>query len=77
MNFSEEKGKGCMKVNVKNLRELRKEKGATQEIIAKETGLSIKTIYRYERARVKRPEPKTIERLADYYGVVLEVDDIE
>lgn len=70
-----------MNVNDKKLMELRKEKGVIQSIVAGETGLSIKTIYRYEHAKVKRCELKTIEKLADYYGVdtsyILEKDTRE
>ena len=51
------------------LKSLRKEKGETQEETAKVTGLSVKTIYRYEHALVKRCDVKTIEKLADCYDV--------
>lgn len=70
-----------MNVNVKRLKELRKEKGVIQSVVAIEAGLSIKTIYRYEHARVKRCELKTINKLAKYYGVdssyILERDLVE
>jgi len=78
--FPKEKGTGCMSVNAKRLRELRKKKGVKQEVVAMETGLSIKTIYRYESAKVKRPDKKTLKKLADYYGVdlsyILETNEV-
>ena len=58
-----------MDINSIRLKELRKEKGVTQSVVADEAGLSIKTIYRYEKDRVKRCELETIKKLADYYGV--------
>lgn len=58
-----------MVINSKKLYELRKEKGVKQSDAASGAGVSIKTIYRHEHSKVKRYEPKTIEKLADYYGV--------
>ena len=58
-----------MGVNVEKLKKLRKEKGVIQSVAASGSGLCIKTIYRYEHDRVKRYEMKTIDKLAEYYGV--------
>lgn len=51
------------------LRKMRKERGETQAEVAKKAGICIKTIYRYERERVKAYNEVTIEKFANYYGV--------
>lgn len=51
------------------IRKIRKERGETQAEVAKKAGMCEKTIYRYERERVKAYNDKTIEKFANYYGV--------
>ena len=56
-------------VNAEKLKELRMERGETKKVAAKGAGVSSRTLYSYERGRVKRPDKKTVQKLADYYGV--------
>lgn len=51
---------------------MRKERGLTQSEVAKRIGISVKTLYRYERGKVKRCERETIEKIARFYEVKVE-----
>lgn len=54
------------------LNEIRKRKGLSQEMLAEQSGISLRTIQRIERSEVN-PQPYTLRKLAD----TLEVDSIE
>lgn len=48
---------------------LRVDRGLTVDHVARETGVSHKTIKRYETADTDRPSGDALERLARFYGV--------
>ncbi len=56
----------------KNLRELRLDRGLTQEIVAKAINVSQNTVCGWEKG-VREPDYDTLVRLANYFGVSLEV----
>lgn len=53
------------------LRTLRKGRKLTQEDIAKELGISLKSYCRYERGE-RLPDADVLVRIADFYGVTLD-----
>ncbi len=52
------------------MRRLRESSGMTREEVSERTSINEATIYRLERARVKRPQKRTLAALLDLYGVV-------
>ena len=53
------------------LKELRKEKGLTQQDISREFNLGMSTVASYELSR-REPDLKTLIRFADFYNVSLD-----
>ena len=53
-------------------KELRKKKGVTQKDCAEQTGVSIRTLNRYENGKVEG-DHKVVSILADYYGVSMDL----
>lgn len=53
------------------LRELRYNRGLSQEGLAAELGLSQATIFKWERGEVARPKPNTAKKLVDFFEVPL------
>jgi transcriptional regulator with XRE-family HTH domain len=51
------------------LEQLRHEKGVAIGKVVAETGVTHKTIVRYERSPMYYPKAEIIRKLADYYGV--------
>lgn len=51
------------------LERLRHNRGVSLAQIVEDTGLMHKTIRCYERAPTPHPQPVTLKKLADYYGV--------
>lgn len=69
----ENREKDGLKAHIgETIRTLRKEKGWTQEDLARRIGMSRKHISYYENARVF-PSEKTLSKLADVFGI--EVDE--
>ena len=56
----------------KRLKELRKEKGWSQQKLAEKTGLSFNAITKIEQGLAKHPTLKTLLRLADVFNVSLD-----
>lgn len=54
---------------LKKLAKLRKEKGLTQEGLARKADISYHTIIKLESGRIKNPKAETILRLAEALGV--------
>lgn len=53
-----------------NLKKIRKTKGMTQEFVAKNSGIGIRTYSRYESQKENRfPEIQTAIRIADVLGI--------
>ena len=50
---------------LKNLKELRKQKGWSQERLAQEAGISYNTLIKIERHGIKNPRIETVIKLAD------------
>lgn len=58
----------------KNLQNLRKEKGLTQEELAKESGIAYATLVKLEQALLVNPTLKTLQKLADVFEIT--IDDL-
>jgi len=54
------------------LKELRSEKGWTQQKLAEKTGLSFNAITKIEQGLAKHPTLKTLIKIADAFGVSLD-----
>ena len=51
-------------MHLKNLAKLRKEKGLTQEGLARKAGISFHTLVKIENGRIKNPRLETVIKLA-------------
>lgn len=60
---------GYYSIDSEKLKELRKQRGETQEVVAKNAGITSRTLYNYEQGKVKRLDKDTIQKLADYFDV--------
>jgi transcriptional regulator with XRE-family HTH domain len=49
---------------LKNLKKLRKQKGWSQERLAREAGISYQTLIKIEQGRIKNPKLETLIKLA-------------
>lgn len=49
---------------LKNLKKLRKQKGWSQEKLAREAGISYQTLIKIEQGRIKNPKLETLMKLA-------------
>lgn len=56
----------------KRLKELRKEKGWSQQKLAEKTGLSFNAITKIEQGLAKHPTLKTLIKLAEAFGIGLD-----
>jgi len=56
----------------KRLKELRREKGWSQQKLAEKTGLSFNAVTKIEQRLAKYPTLKTLLKLADAFGVSLD-----
>jgi len=56
----------------KRLKELRKEKGWSQQKLAEKTGLSFNAITKIEQGLAKHPTLRTLVKIADVFGVSLD-----
>jgi len=56
----------------KRLKELRKEKGWSQQKLAEKTGLSFNAVTKIEQGLAKHPTLKTLLKLADAFGISLD-----
>jgi transcriptional regulator with XRE-family HTH domain len=54
------------------LKELRKERGLTQEELSKYSGVSFPTISRYENGQRDEPKLTILKTLANYFGVTID-----
>ncbi len=61
-----------MPMNLKNLKELRKQKGWTQERLARESNISYHTLIKLEQNGIKNPKIETVIKLADALEVSLD-----
>ena len=59
-------------MNLKNLKELRKQKGWTQERLARESNISYHTLIKLEQNGIKNPKIETVIKLADALDVSLD-----
>ena len=57
----------------RRLKELRKERNWTQQKLAEKAGLSFNAITKIEQGAAKHPTLKTLLKLADAFGVSLDV----
>ncbi len=57
---------------LKNLKELRKQKGWSQEKIARESNISYHTLIKLEQKSIKNPKIETVIKLADALEVSLD-----
>jgi len=57
---------------LKNLVELRKQKGWSQEKLAREAGISYNTLIKIERSGIENPKIETVIKLANALGVSLD-----
>jgi transcriptional regulator with XRE-family HTH domain len=57
---------------LKNLAEFRKQKGWSQERLAKESGISYNTLIKLERNGIKNPKIETVIKLTDALKVSLD-----
>ena len=57
---------------LKNLKELRKKKGWTQEKLAQEAGISFHTLIKIERGNIKSPRLETLIKLAGALDVSID-----
>ena len=60
-----------MPMYLKNLKELRKQKGWTQERLARESNISYHTLIKLEQNGIKNPKIETVIKLADALEVSL------
>ncbi|PIV39700.1 MAG: DNA-binding protein [Candidatus Omnitrophica bacterium CG02_land_8_20_14_3_00__42_8] len=56
----------------KRVKELRKQKGWTQQKLAENAGLAFNTITKIEQSLAEHPNLKTLLKLADAFGVSLD-----
>ena len=61
-----------MPMYLKNLKELRKQKGWTQERLARESNISYHTLIKLEQNGIKNPKIETVIKLADALEVSLD-----
>jgi len=57
---------------LKNLREFRKQKGWSQERLAREANISYHTLIKLEQNNIKNPKIETVIKLADALNVSLD-----
>ena len=57
---------------LKNLKELRKQKGWSQERLARESNISYHTLIKLEQNGIKNPKIETVTKLADALNVSLD-----
>ena len=57
---------------LKKLKELRKQKGWSQERLAREANISYHTLIKLEQKNIKNPKIETVIKLADALGVSLD-----
>jgi len=57
---------------LKNLKELRKQKGWSQERLAREANISYHTLIKLEQNNIKNPKIETVIKLANALGVSLD-----
>ena len=57
---------------LKNLKKLRKQKGWSQEKLAREAGISYQTLIKIEQGRIKNPKLETLIKLSKALGVSLD-----
>ena len=57
---------------LKNLKKLRKQKGWSQEKLAREAGISYQTLIKIEQGRIKNPKLETLIKLAKALGTSLD-----
>lgn len=55
-----------------NLKKLRKQKGWSQEKLAREAGISYQTLIKIEQGRIKNPKLETLIKLAKALGVSID-----
>ncbi len=60
--------------NLKNLAKIRKQKGWSQEKLAREADISYNTLIKIERAGIENPRIETVIKLADALNV--KIDDL-
>ncbi len=58
--------------HLKNLKKLRKQKGWSQEKLAREAGISYQTLIKIEQGRIKNPKLETLIKLAKALNVSLD-----
>lgn len=56
----------------KNLQNLRKEKGLTQEELAKDSGIAYATLVKLEQGLLVNPTLKTLQKLADVFKITID-----
>ena len=56
----------------RRLKELRKQKGWSQQKLAEKTGLAFNTITKIEQGLAEHPNLKTILKIADIFGVSID-----
>ena len=59
-------------MHLKNLAKLRKEKGLTQESLARKAGISFHTLVKIENGGIKNPRIETVIKLARALGVKID-----
>jgi transcriptional regulator with XRE-family HTH domain len=57
---------------LRNLKKLRKQKGWSQEKLAREAGISYQTLIKIEQGRIKNPKLETLIKLAKALGISLD-----
>jgi transcriptional regulator with XRE-family HTH domain len=57
---------------LKNLKKLRKQKGWSQEKLAREASISYQTLIKIEQRRIKNPKLETLIKLAKALGVSID-----
>lgn len=56
----------------KNIQSLRKEKGLTQEELAKNSGIAYATLVKLEQGLLVNPTLKTLQKLADVFKITID-----
>lgn len=56
----------------KNLQNLRREKGLTQEELAKDSGIAYATLVKLEQGLLVNPTLKTLQKLADVFKITID-----
>ena len=59
-------------MHLKNLAKIRKEKGLTQEALARKANISFHTLIKIESGRIKNPRIETVIKLAEALRVKLD-----